>query len=110
MIIAFSSDFIEKVFYLVQNDWSLNGFTNSTLLFSTISTRHRYGLDQYVTADQTTPSWMIVNRNIIKSEKNLQCRYFETKNNLDSIDTNTAHYYRLIALKLAFVLVYQVRS
>ena len=96
----------------MRNDGQLEGFTNSTLLYSTINTIHRYGLDQYTNRlkEPTPPSWMIYNRNLIKHERNLQCRYFETKNNLDSIDKNTVHYYYLIALKLAFVLAYQVTN
>jgi hypothetical protein len=36
-----------------------------------------------------------------------KCRYFESKHHED-LDTNSYHFYRLIAFKLIFIIVYQV--
>lgn len=36
-----------------------------------------------------------------------ECRYFESKHHED-LDTDSYHFYRLIAFKLVFIIVYQV--
>ena len=80
LIIAFSSDFLEKLIYLFENH-TIDGFTEKNLLYST----------------------MVINNNYTTA-----CRYFESKYHGD-IKTHTYHYSRIVVLKLIFVIVYQVK-
>ena len=75
LIIAFSSDFLDKLFYVLETG-SIEGFTDDNLLYSNLG-----GL-------------------------NGTCRYFESKYH-GEISTETARFYKQIALKLVFVIVYQ---
>ena len=77
MIIAFSSDFLEKIIFFIENR-KFENFTDADLLYE---------------HDNST---------------NKTCRFFEARYNSD-INTKTYHFYRLIALKLIFVIVYQAR-
>ena len=79
LIIAFSSDFLEKFIYLIENH-TISGFTEKNLLYTT----------------------MLINNNYTTA-----CRYFESKYHGD-INTHTYHYYRILVFKLIFVIVYQV--
>lgn len=75
-IIAFSSDFIDKTFYFIENS-SIVGFTNYNLLQS-----------------QFLP-------------KNETCRYFASKHH-ENIDLTSNRYFQILALKLLFIIIYQV--
>ena len=75
MIIAFSSDVLEKFMYLIEYG-RIEGFTNSTLLY------------------------------LHKENKNESCRYFSSKSYIENDD----YFYRLLAFKLTFVILYQVNE
>lgn len=81
LIIAFSSDFLDKIAYYFEKN-TIDGFTEKNLLFSNITS--------------SSPT------------SNITCRYFETKYHGD-INTNTYRYYQIVVLKLIFVIAYQVR-
>lgn len=77
LLIAFSSDVLEKILYMIENR-TIDGFTEANLLYSS------------------------------QNDNNVTCRYFETKYH-GGLKTESYHYYKLIVLKLVFVITYQVK-
>ena len=78
-MIAFTSEFIPKLVYKYEHDWNMSGYVNFTLATSPYS------------------GWL--------SENRTECRYRAFRD--DEGNLTPAHY-KILGLKLAFVIIFEV--
>ena len=80
-LIAFTSEFIPKLVYKYEHDWNMKGYVNFTL------------------ATSPDEGWLDQNKT--------ECRYRAFR---DHHGTFTPMHWKILSLKLAFVIVFEVRE